>query len=78
LWLVVDGWVEGQFFDDLAGGGVDDADVEAVDQHQDAGSGVGAADADAVEPARVAEGQFAVAVDDEVAPSSRTVRVGWC
>ena len=44
--------------------GVDDADVAAVDQHQDGGSGVGSADADVVESACVAEGEFAVAVDD--------------
>ena len=42
--------------------GVDDADVAAVDQHQDGGSGVGSADADVVESACVAEGEFAVAV----------------
>jgi len=35
--------------DDLDGGGVDDADVEAIDQHQGRGSG----DAAVVEPARV-------------------------
>jgi hypothetical protein len=35
--------------DDLDGGGVDDADVEAVDQHQGRGSG----DAAVAEPARV-------------------------
>src|SRR5688572_5861763 len=61
--LVIDGWVEDQLADELAGGGVDDADVEAVDQHQDGGSGVGSADADVVQPAVVAEGEFAVAVD---------------
>ncbi|HVD20031.1 MAG TPA: hypothetical protein VNC63_15220 [Propionibacteriaceae bacterium] len=41
---------------------MDDADVAAVDQHQDGGSGVGSADADVVESACVAEGEFAVAV----------------
>lgn len=35
--------------DDLDSGGLDDADVEAVDQHQGRGSG----DAAVVEPARV-------------------------
>ena len=48
--LVVDGWVEDELSDGLAGGGVDDVDVEAVDQHQDRGSGVGSADADVVQP----------------------------
>jgi hypothetical protein len=49
--LVIDGGVEDQFADDLAGGAVDDADVEAVNQHQDGGSGVGSADADVVQSA---------------------------
>jgi hypothetical protein len=42
---------------------VDDADVAAVDQHQDGGSGMGCADSDVVESACVAEGEFAVVVD---------------
>jgi hypothetical protein len=42
---------------------VDDADVAAVDQHQDGGSGVGSSDSDVVQPACVAEGEFAVGVD---------------
>jgi hypothetical protein len=65
--LIIHGWVEDEFPDDFAGGGVDDADVEAVYQHQDGGSGVGSADADVVESARVAEAEFAVAVDDVAA-----------
>jgi hypothetical protein len=32
--------------EDLAGGGVCDADVAVVDEHDDAGSGVGSADTD--------------------------------
>ena len=43
--LVVAVRVEGQFADEFAGGGVDDADVQVLDEHQDAGPGVGAADA---------------------------------
>ena len=43
--------------------GVDDADVEAVDQHQDGGSGVGSADADVVQSACVAQAEFAAAID---------------
>jgi hypothetical protein len=54
--------------DDLDGGGVDDADVEAVDQHQGRGSG----DAAVVEPARV-RGEFAVGVDVVTAARAR----GW-
>src|SRR5829696_6888942 len=65
--LIIHGWVEDELADDLAGGGMDDADVEAVDQHQDRGSGVGSADADVVESAVVAEAEFAVAVDDVAA-----------
>ena len=55
--------MRGEFAEDLAGGGVDDADVEVVDEHQDAGSGVGSADADVVELAGVAEGELAAGVD---------------
>jgi hypothetical protein len=74
--LVIHGWVEDQLADELTGGGVDDADVEAVDQHQDGGSGVGSADADVVQPARVAEAEFAVVVDHVAADSG--LRLGWC
>jgi hypothetical protein len=47
--LVVPGWVEGEFAEEFAGGGVDDADVEVVHEHEDAGSGVGSSDADVVD-----------------------------
>src|SRR5215212_4360686 len=79
LGLVVDVWVEDELADDFAGGGVDDADVEAVDQHQDGGSGVGSADADVVEPAVVAEAEFAVGVDDVAADPGLRFAVwgGW-
>ena len=49
--MVALGRVEGQFAEEFAGGGVDDADVEVLDQDDDAGSGVGSADADGVERA---------------------------
>jgi len=39
---------DGEGADDLAGGGVDDADVVAVDEEQDGGSVDGASDADVV------------------------------
>jgi hypothetical protein len=45
--LVVAVWVEGGLAQELAGGGVDDPDVQVLDQQQDVGSGVGSADADA-------------------------------
>ena len=63
LGLVVAVGVDGEFAEEFAGGGVDDADVEVVDQHQDAGSGVGPADADVVEAAVDAEGDAAGLVD---------------
>ena len=47
--------------------GVDDADVEVLDEQDDAGSGVGSADADVVESAVVAEGDGAGFVDAVVA-----------
>jgi len=65
--LVVAGGVDGEFAEEFAGGGVDDADVEVVDEQQDVGSGVGSADADVVQPAVVAEAEFAVGVDDVAA-----------
>ena len=46
--MVVPGGVKGEFTEEFAGGGVDDSDVEVVDEQQDAGAGVGSADADVV------------------------------
>ncbi|HEY1119379.1 MAG TPA: hypothetical protein VGE43_16815, partial [Acidimicrobiales bacterium] len=63
LGLVAAGWVEGEVAEELAGGGVDDADVEVVDEDDDGLSGVGAADADVVHLAGSAEGDGAVGVD---------------
>ena len=68
LWLagglVVAGRVEGQVAEQFAGGGVDDTDVQVLDEQQDVGSGVGSADADVVELAGVAEGDGAGFADD--------------
>ena len=61
--LVVAGGVECEFAEDLAGGGVDDGDVEVLDQEPDVGSGVGSSDADVVQAAVVAQGHGADAVD---------------
>jgi hypothetical protein len=47
--LVVAGGVEGQVAEELAGAGVDDADVQVLHQHDDVGSGVGPAYSDVVE-----------------------------
>jgi hypothetical protein len=44
--LVVAAWVDGELAEELAGGGVDDAEVQVVDEQDDVGSGVGSADAD--------------------------------
>ncbi|MFL6144923.1 MAG: hypothetical protein ACJ72N_24040 [Labedaea sp.] len=54
--MVVLGGVEDEFAEELAGGGVDDADVPVGDEQQDGGSGVGSADTDVVESAVVAQG----------------------
>ena len=63
LGLVVAGGVEGEFAEEFAGGGVDDADVEVLNEQDDVGSGVGSSDADVVEPAVVAQGDHAGVVD---------------
>jgi hypothetical protein len=47
--------VKGELAQEFAGVGVDDADVQVLDQEQDAGSGVGASDADVEQLAAVAE-----------------------
>ena len=56
--LVVAGGVDDQFAEELAGGGVDDAHVQVLDEQQDVGSGVGSADADVVQAAAHAEGSY--------------------
>ena len=53
--MVVGVGVEGEVAEELAGGGVDDADVEVGDEEQDVGSGVGSSEADVVEASVVAE-----------------------
>jgi hypothetical protein len=65
--LVVPSRVEGEFAQEFAGGGVEDADVQVLDQEQDVGSGVGAADADVVQAAARAQGDVAGAADLVVA-----------
>jgi hypothetical protein len=61
--------VEDEFAAEFAGGGVEHADVEVLDQDEDVGSGVGSADAAGLEPALVAQGDFAPLVDPVVADS---------
>ena len=74
--LVALGGVEDQLADQFAGGGVDDADVEVLDQDEDVGSGVGSPDADGVKRSLVAQGDFpgfvdAVAVNFPPSPDTR-------
>ena len=57
--MVVPGGVEDEFAEEFAGGGVDDSDVEVLDEDQDAGSVVDAADADVVQAAVDAQGDRA-------------------
>ena len=58
-WLVVAGRVDGQFADEVAGGGVDDPDVQVLDEHEDGSPGVFVAGADVVELAVDAQGELA-------------------
>lgn len=51
--------VDGQGADDFAGGGVDDADVEVVDEQDDGGSVEGSSEADVVELAVDPQGDAA-------------------
>jgi hypothetical protein len=44
--LVVPARVDGELAQEFAGGGVDDADVEVLDEQDDVGSDVGSPDAD--------------------------------
>ena len=57
--LVVAVRVEDEVAEELSGGGVDDADLEVLDEQDDVGSGVGSAGADVVESAGVAQGEAA-------------------
>ena len=66
-WVGSRGWGRGEFAEEFAGGGVDDADVEVLDEQDDVGSGVGSPDSDVVEPAVHAQGHVAGLVDLVVA-----------
>ena len=61
--LVVAAWVDDQVAEDFSGGGVDDGDVEVLDEQDDVGSGLGSADADVAEPAGDAQRDAAGFVD---------------
>src|ERR1700748_1559903 len=58
-WLIVAGRVDSQFADEDAGGGVDDPDVQIVDEHEDRDAGVLGAGADVVEFPVDAQGELA-------------------
>ena len=55
--------MECEFSEYFSGGGVDDGDVEVLDEDQDAGSVVGAADSDVVEASVMAQGDRSGLVD---------------
>ena len=59
--------VAGDVAEEFAGGGVEDADVEVVDEEDDGGAGVAAADADVVQATGVAQGDDTGGVDVVVA-----------
>ena len=61
--MVAAGGVEGEVSEEFAGVGVDDADVEVVDDGDDGLVFVGASDADAEHLAAVSDGDFAGGVD---------------
>ena len=67
-------WVDGEVSEEFAGGGVDDSDVEVVDEEDDAGSVEGSSESDVVELAVDAEGDCA-GTDAVVADA---VLEGWC
>jgi hypothetical protein len=57
--LVVAGGVENEVAEQFAGGGVEDADLQVLDEQQDVGSGAGPADADVVQAAAGARADVA-------------------
>ena len=61
--MIVLAWVDDQVAQDLAGGVVQDGDVEVLDEQDDVGSGAGSADADVSEPTGDAERDAAGLVD---------------
>ena len=69
LGLVVACGVKGEAAEELSGGGVNDAYVEFVDQHDDWGSGVGSSDSDVVELSGVAQGRGSCISHDVMAGS---------
>jgi hypothetical protein len=61
--LVVLAGVDDEFSEEFAGGGVDDAYVEVLDEQDHAGSGVGSAESDVAQVAGDAQGDGAGLVD---------------
>ena len=52
-------WVDGELSEEFAGGGVDDSDVEVVDEQDDGGSVEGTSESDVVELAVDSQGDCA-------------------
>ena len=75
VWLVVLGEVEGELAEEFAGDGVDDSDVEVLDEQDDVGAGVGAADSDVAEFAVGAQGDGSAGADAVVSDAVVGVRV---
>ena len=73
--LVVAVRVEGELAQEFAGAGVDDADVEVVDEHEDSSAFVGGAEWDVPQASGVAEGDGAGLVGDVAAHSPVGIEV---
>jgi hypothetical protein len=73
--LVVAVGVDDAFSDELAGDGVDDADVQVLGEHEDVGSGEGSAEADVVHAAVDAQGDAAGFVDAVVSDAFEGVGI---
>src|SRR5215472_1076387 len=71
--LVGTGEVEGEGSEDLAGGGVDDANIEVLDEQDDGGSGMGSTDADVEQAAGDPQGDLAGGVDHVMSDSAMVV-----
>ena len=73
-------WVDGELSEEFAGGGVDNADFEVVDEQDDGGSVEGSSESDVVELAVDAEGDCAFVdaiVSDAVLGGGGGVGVGF-
>ena len=74
--LVVAGGVDGEFAQELAGGGVDHAHLVVLNEQDDVGSGVGSSDADVAQGPGHAQGDGAGAADPVVTDTVSVSRLG--